>query len=299
MSVRLGVSLGGHWLPLDATLRLAHEAEAAGFELVLVDGDATRIPARPRSPLYDGPVVCGAVLSRTRRIRAGAIALPGFRNAAVLARELATLAASSDGRAVGLFGAGAGRHWAALGLPHRSAAERRCALGETVDAVRRLLAGGEVTVRGRFVSLDAVTAPAPRHPVPLVVAARRPGSIGLASRLGDVWDANVPPVPRLLDPLRRHLARPIETWIWVFARPRRSADEAYAEYRRLCPWFPVLAPAERNVAVLSGDPAGWREQLVGLREALGVTLLVLDLCALGERDARDAIRSQAGSGTIA
>jgi alkanesulfonate monooxygenase SsuD/methylene tetrahydromethanopterin reductase-like flavin-dependent oxidoreductase (luciferase family) len=295
----LGVALGGHWLALPAVLRLAAHAEACGLDLVLVDGDATRIPARPAAALYDGVALVGAVLARTERVRAAAIQLPGFRNVAVAARGLATQQAAFRGRSVGFFGVGAGRHWADLGLPHRSPVERLRALEETLDAVRAMLRGEAVSRRGRFVDLHAVTAPPPGEPLPIAVAAASPGSMAIVARHADIWDVNVPPLRRYVDALRARLPRAMETWIWVFARPHAELSEAYRAYRRHCPWFPELSPEERDAALLYGDPRGWGQRLAALRDSLGVTRPVLDLCGLGEAQAREALSWQAGAPVIA
>ena len=53
MSPRLGAALSGHWLALDAILRLARLADGLGFEALFVDGDETALDARARAPLAD------------------------------------------------------------------------------------------------------------------------------------------------------------------------------------------------------------------------------------------------------
>jgi len=285
---RLGVALSGHWLDLHAVTRLVREADTRGFEVAMVDGDDTRVPRRPRAPLYDASVLSAVALADTRRIRVGAIRLPGFSNAAALARALATLQIQSDGRALGFFGVGSGRHPAALGLPDGSARERIAALDETLDAVRALLRGEEVTRRGRHVRLELATAPPPARPVPIVVAAAGPRALEVVARHADVWDANMPPLARHLESARAHLPRRIETWMWIFARPNATLADAYAAYRRVCPWFEPLAPDEREAALLFGNPGEWRDRIAELRARLGIDLAILDLSGLDENGAREA-----------
>lgn len=290
---RLGVALTGHWLPLRATRELAQLADRLGYELILVDGDAAALPRRKDAALYDAGALAGVVLMETTRARIGSIRLPGFENPALLARQLSTLQDASRDRAIGFFGVGAGRNSAALGLPRLTASQRIRYLDETLDAVRALLRGERVTRRGRFVRLDEATCPQPRQPVPLVVAAARPGALEVVARRADVWDANVPPIPDLLASLRQHLPRPIETWIWVFGRPDATLDEAGREYRRLCPWFDDVPDAQLAGALLCGDPATWPGRLAELRYTLDVSLPILDLTGLDEAEARRAIEAAA------
>jgi alkanesulfonate monooxygenase SsuD/methylene tetrahydromethanopterin reductase-like flavin-dependent oxidoreductase (luciferase family) len=286
---RVGVALGGHWLSLAALRRVAAAADAHGFEALLVDGDDARVSSRPDAPLYDPSALCTALLAASERLHVGAIRLPGFASASAVARSLATQQLASGGRALGFFGVGAGRNLASIGLPAWSAKERVAHLDELLEAVRALLGGGEVSMQGSYVRLERATAPRPEHRLPLVVAAAGRRALEVVDRHADVWDANVPPLPRYLDAARARLRRSIETSIWVFARPDASLEQTYAEYRRHCPWFPELAREERARALLWGDPAGWEARLAGLRAELAVQLPVLDLSGLAEAGALRAI----------
>ena len=286
---RVGIALGGHWLSLDALRRVARAADAGGFEALFVDGDDTRVASRPDAPLYDPSALCTALLAGSERVRVGAIRLPGFASASAVARSLATQQIVSRGRALGFFGVGAGRHLASIGLPVSSARERLAHLDELLEAVRALLAGGEVSMQGSYVRLQHATAPRAEHRIPIVVAAAGRRALELVERHADVWDANVPPLARYLEPARTRLKRSVETSIWVFARPDAPLEQAYAAYRRHCPWFPELAPPERERALLWGDPAGWEARLAELRAELAVELPVLDLSGLDESGALRAL----------
>jgi alkanesulfonate monooxygenase SsuD/methylene tetrahydromethanopterin reductase-like flavin-dependent oxidoreductase (luciferase family) len=286
---RVGVALGGHWLSLDAVRRIARAAEARGVEALFVDGDDARVASRPAAPLYDPGALCATLLADSERLRVGALRLPGFAAASAVARSLATQQIASAGRALGFFGVGAGRHLESVGLPAWSAKERIAHLDELLDAVRALLAGGEVSRRGSYVRLQCATAPRPEHPLPIVVAAAGRRALELVDRHADVWDANVPPLARHLEPARAYLKRALETSIWVFARPDASLEQSYAAYRRHCPWFPELAPTERERALLWGDPAEWAARLAALCAELEIQLPVLDLSGLDEASALRAL----------
>lgn len=292
----LGVALTSHWLRLDAILRLARRADELGYALVLVDGDSSFAVATAERPVYDPTALTAAVALATRGARIGSIHFAHFWNAALLARNLASLQELAGGRLVSLFGVGAQRRSARLGLPESSAADRIARLDETLEAVRALLAGETVTRRGRFVALDGARIAPPSVPSPIAVSAAGPRALDVVRRHADIWDANVPPLAALLEPLRARLGRVIPTWIWVFARPGESRDSALAAYRRHAPWFADLSEAEMSDAVLWGEPARCRERLAALRAELDVALPIADLTGLDERGAERALAALAWAG---
>ena len=293
MTPRLGVTLSGHWLTLEEVLSLVTLADRLGYAVALVDGDATVVPGRPSAHIYDGTALVATALARTERIRIGAIQLPGFAPPAIVARRLSTLQLASGGRALGFFGVGEGRYLDRIGLPAERASARIDRLAETLDAVRELSLGGPVSRKGAYVHLEDVTAPVAPSRAPLVVAAARPRALELVAEYADVWDANVPPVARRIDPLREAIGREIETWCWVFARPDAELDEAFRAYRELCPWFDPLDPSERETALLYGDPRGWPERVGELAGRLAIDLPILDLMGLDCARAERAIRAAA------
>jgi hypothetical protein len=118
-----------------------------------------------------------------------------------------------------------------------------------------------VSGAGRFTSLAEASITTPPVPVPLAVSAASPRALAVVRRHADVWDANVPPLRARLAPLREALGRALPTWIWVFARPGATRDEALGDYRRHVPWFRDARPGRRR------DPASWRcrERLARIR----------------------------------
>ena len=290
---RLGVAMTGSWLSLESIRRLVRHADSLGYETVMVDGDASLLPRRPESPVYDGSVLCAAALAATQRARIGSIRLPSFWQPLQLARSLATLQELSGGRALGVFGVGGRHDEQRLGLPRLAPGERVRRLDELLEAVRALLAGETVTTSGAFYTLDRVSLRPPRQPIPVVVAAARPRALAVAERHADVWDANVPPLRERVLPLRGKLSRGLETWIWIFARPGASLDEATADYRRHSPWFRDLSEDQIERGLLYGEPERCRDRLAALRDALGVEQPILDLAGLDEPGARRALNSLA------
>jgi alkanesulfonate monooxygenase SsuD/methylene tetrahydromethanopterin reductase-like flavin-dependent oxidoreductase (luciferase family) len=289
----LGVALTAHWLRLDAIVRLARRADELGYALVLVDGDSSFTAATPERPVYDPTVLATAVATSTRSARIASIHLAHFWNAALLARSLASLQELAGGRLVSLFGVGAPRRSARLGLPEPSAGERVARLDETLEVVRALLAGETVTRRGRFGSYEGASVTPPSLRSPIAVSAAGPRALDVVRRHADIWDANVPPLRSKLEPLRAQLGRALPTWLWVFARPGASRDEAVAAYRRHAPWFADLSPAELGDAVLWGEPERCRERLAALRAELDVALPIADLSGLDETSATRALAALA------
>ncbi len=294
---RLGVSFTGCRLRLPQIRRLARLADELGYPTILVDGDASLLPARPESPIYDSSVLLADTLAATRRARVGSIRLPAFWNAVLLARSLATLQEASSGRALALLGVGSGRHEESLGLPSYSAAARVDHLEELVDALRALLAGERISRSGRYVRCRDVAVTPPTTPPPLIVSAASPGALRVVERHADVWDANVPPVAERLLPLREKISRPIETWSWIFARPGAELEPAIREYRRYSPWFGDLPEHVLSGALLWGEPQRCTDRLAQLGHTLGIDVAILDLAGLDEPDARRALEALAPADT--
>ncbi len=292
----LGVAFTAHWLPLEAILRLAKRADALGYALVLVDGDAALLPAG--RPVYDPTAVAAAALLATERARIGAIHIAHFWNPLLLARSLATLQTLGRGRVVGLFGVGAGRATAAIGLPQPDPGERIARLDELLGQLRPLLAGESVSRAGRFASLEAAAITPPPQPVPLAVSAASPRALELVRRHADIWDANVPPLRARFAPLREALGRALPTWIWVFARPGATREDALRDYRRHVPWFRDLPPDQAADAVLWGEPARCRERLAQIRGELEISLPIADLSGLSEAEAGRALEALAEAPSV-
>jgi alkanesulfonate monooxygenase SsuD/methylene tetrahydromethanopterin reductase-like flavin-dependent oxidoreductase (luciferase family) len=289
----LGVALTAHWLELDAVLRLVRRAEQLGYALVLVDGDAALAEAKPGRPIHDATALAAAAILRSERARIANIHFPLLWNALLLARSLATLQELAKGRLVALFGVGAERQTARLGLPQPSPVERVERLDELLDAVRALLEGQSVTRHGRFVTLERASIDIPSAPVPIAVSAAGARALEVVRRRADIWDANVPPLRERLAHARERLDRALPTWCWVFARPDEPLDAALHAYRRHAPWFRDLTPADAERAVLYGEPARCRERLERMRDELDLALPIVDLTGLDEPRALAALEALA------
>ena len=126
----------------------------------------------------------GAALAWTERVRVGIGLAPApLRNVALLAMELATLHRLFPGRLLPGIGHGV-QEW--MGQAGVRVASPLTLLREYAAALRLLLDGHEVTVAGRYVTLDRVRLEWPPVPgTPLLVGGTGPRTRQLAGAVGD------------------------------------------------------------------------------------------------------------------
>jgi 5,10-methylenetetrahydromethanopterin reductase len=125
-----------------------------------------------------------AALAWTQRVRVGiGLAPVPLRNPALLAMELATLHRLFPGRLVPAIGHGV-QDW--MGQAGVRVSSPLTLLREHAEAVRRLLDGEQVSVSGRYVTLDRVRLDWPPAPgTPLLIGGSGPRTLELAGRFGD------------------------------------------------------------------------------------------------------------------
>jgi 5,10-methylenetetrahydromethanopterin reductase len=153
----------------------ARRVEALGYDELWIVEDC----------FYAGGIAsAAAALASTERVAVGLGILPAvMRNPAAAAMELAALARLFPGRVLPGFGHGVAAWMRQIGALPRS---QLAALGETITAVRALLAGETVTMHGAHVDLDAVRLDHPPHGAPPVSAGvRGPRSLALSGRVAD------------------------------------------------------------------------------------------------------------------
>ncbi|SNT62079.1 Luciferase-like monooxygenase [Streptosporangium subroseum] len=147
---------------LSRLIEQARHAEALGFDSVWA-GDSPL--TRPRA---DPLLLLSAVAVADPRLTLGtAMLLPTLRHPILVAHQLATLDRLTGGRLIVGMGAGfptAGTEaqFDAIGVPFRSRFSR---LEESIEAMRRLWNGKDVSFTGRHFDFRGVTlAPAPTRP---------------------------------------------------------------------------------------------------------------------------------------
>jgi 5,10-methylenetetrahydromethanopterin reductase len=131
-----------------------------------------------------GITLAATALARTERLTVGLGILPAVaRNPAITAMEIATLANLAPGRLIAGIGHGVQSWMAQMGARAESPLTT---LEEVITVVKQLLAGAEVSVDGRSLSLDAVKLDQPPTIVPPVTAGvRGPRSLAMAGRVAD------------------------------------------------------------------------------------------------------------------
>ncbi len=301
--------LGGHHRDFAETLALVRRAETAGYRAAYVDGDVTIVPSRGDEPVLDGWTATVAYLARTERIEIGSIRLVHHWNVARLAQAVATLESAVPGRLRLLAAMGAQPTDRRFGFEFPPAAERVAWLDEWLGALRRLLAGEVVTLRGRHVALDgAQVRPIPRGGrMPIEVGGARRAVLTVVARHAERWDMNVPPVALRARAAAAEFAAAcrevgrdpgsIGRSMFVFVRPGEDPKSAATKetFRRWNPWFRDLPDAELAEAIVAGPVGSCRDRIRALRSELGIDLPVLDVAGLDLRAATTAIDALAGS----
>ena len=205
-----GINTGACSRP-DAAARVAHAAEAAGFEsvwtgehVVLPDPQAPPSPVPPSHPMLDPAVALAFLAATTSRIRLGTgiIILPQ-RNPVVLAKELASLDVLSGGRLV--FGLGAGYLRPEFDAVGARFEDRGARADEYIDAIRALWTQPSPRFSGRtvrFSGIDAQPRPVQKPHPPIVVGGHSPSAFRRAVARGNGWYGFL----RDLDAVRKALA---------------------------------------------------------------------------------------------
>lgn len=134
--------------------------------------------------LESGIATAAAALARTDRLRVGVGLLPvPLRNVALTAMEVATLERLHPGRLRVGVGHGVAEWMAQVGARVESP---MTLLREHLTALRRLLRGEQVSVAGRYVTLDRVALDwPPATPPPVLVGAVGPRTLRLSGELAD------------------------------------------------------------------------------------------------------------------
>ena len=157
-----------------AVVRQAQEAEAAGFDTVMVMDHFYQLPmlGAPENDMLECYTTLAALAQHTQRVRLSALVTGNtYRNPALLAKEITTLDHVSGGRAQLAIGAG----WFQLehdsfGFEFGTFTERFERLEEALQIITRMLGGDRPTVRGKWYSVtNALNSPAPLSKIPVMI----------------------------------------------------------------------------------------------------------------------------------
>ncbi|MEV5824602.1 TIGR03854 family LLM class F420-dependent oxidoreductase [Spirillospora sp. NPDC052242] len=184
MKIRIGVGdVPERGAPDDPGLAgLAADLEARGIDSLWLSD----LAAAPNT--VDPLIGMAYAVGRTERLKVGTgvLVLPG-RNPAVVAAQLAGLAALAPRRVLPVFGVRPARRAdrPVYPVPDGPRAE---VFEEALHVVRALLTEPSVTHHGRYFHLDdASVAPLPAKPLDLWLGGRVPAAMDRIGRLGDGW----------------------------------------------------------------------------------------------------------------
>lgn len=184
MKVRIGIGAGpSRTDPAAATLELVDGCERRGI-------DSVWFPDRIAAPAIEPLTALGWAAGRTTALKlgTGVVVLPG-RNPAIVAAQLASLAALAPRRILPVFGLQPATPAERTAYP--VAGPRAAVFEEALTVVRRLLSEESVTHHGEFFTLDdAVVAPRPARPLDLWLGGLVPAALRRVGRLADGWLAS-------------------------------------------------------------------------------------------------------------
>ena len=139
------------------------------------------------STYYQNVPMLGRLLAEWGDRPAGALFLLPLWHPVLLAEQVGTLASLTPGRFILQCALGGGDdQFGGMGVPLRGRVAR---FEATLDVLRRLLAGEEVTIDDPLPIRAARGGPLPPEPVDVWIGASAPAAIDRAARLGDGWIA--------------------------------------------------------------------------------------------------------------
>jgi alkanesulfonate monooxygenase SsuD/methylene tetrahydromethanopterin reductase-like flavin-dependent oxidoreductase (luciferase family) len=201
-SLAIGFQVWGQHTTWDALMAAGRSIDEHGFEFLFSNDHLLPVPgpgddpdAGPTGPILDGWMALAGWAGVTRRATLGCLVSgAGYRNPGLLVKLAATLDdATGGGRAV--LGLGAGwfeREHRMFGFEYPAIGARLDRLEAQAAAIRGLLDGQEVTVAGRWVTMDrAFVQLGPGARVPLLVGGsgeRR--TLRIVARYADIWNAD-------------------------------------------------------------------------------------------------------------
>lgn len=163
---------------------VAAAAAAAGLDFLQVGDHVSFIDGTG----FDGMVLATAAVTAqaTLPVHVG-LYLLALRHPVLVARQLADLSRIAPGRVVlGVGVGGEDRHEFTVCQVDASTRGKRT--DESLAALRLLASGSPATMRGEFIEFDdAIVAPAPNPPVPILIGGRSDAALRRTARYGDGW----------------------------------------------------------------------------------------------------------------
>lgn len=262
MNLRLGFAFTPV-MPPERVRPVARAVEAAGLDELWVWEDCFT---------ESGIATAALALGATERVKVAIGLLPApLRNVALTAMELATLDRAIPGRLIAGIGHGVQPWIEQAGARVDSPVTL---LREYADALRRLLDGETVSVKGRYLRLDRVALGwPPERKIPLMIGGRGPVTLRLAAELGDgVLLANALSVDEIVEASAiAGQGTPLVVTV-IAATGEGAAERVGAD---LLSWRTDADPGSQRYAIVGGDAFTIATFLNELG-ALGVTSVAIE-----------------------
>jgi F420-dependent oxidoreductase-like protein len=217
MTIRLGYQIPNFTYPgtpveglFDTVVAQAREAEAAGFDTVLVMDHFYQLPGigTPDNPMLEAYTTLGALASATSSIQLSTLVTGNtYRNPPMLAKTVTTLDVVSKGRAV--LGIGAGwfeREHNDFGWEFGTFTDRFERLEEALEIIAPMLRGENPTFDGKWYHVEnAMNNPRLRPTIPIMLGGSgEKKTFRLAARFADHMNiiCDLADVPRKVAVLR-------------------------------------------------------------------------------------------------
>ncbi len=190
---KIGVQLPEveRFVPWPEYLDLARRAETAGYDSVWIgDHLVYDLPDGSTRGPYEAWTTLAAIAAVTERVEMGPlVASTAFHAPTMLAKQVATVDAISQGRLI--LGLGAGwnrREFDAFGFPYNRRVSR---FAEALAIIAPLLREGRTTFHGEFYDVDdCVLDPRPVRPggPPIMLGSNSPRMLGIGLPVVDAWN---------------------------------------------------------------------------------------------------------------
>ena len=296
--IRFGVTLPQIKRTWAEARAAAVEFDRLGFDSVWVCDHLYGVPM-PTLPILEAWSELAAVAADTDRVELGTLVTPPFfRNAAVFAKQVATIDQISNGRTIVGLGAGwFATEFEAHGLPFPPVGERLRALDETCEVLKRMWTEERVTFEGRHVTVrDVMCEPKPvRRPPILIGGGGERVLLRIAARHADIWNnlaVSQGELPRKIEALKARCAEvgrdfdAIEVSQQCLVVIAETEDAARAALERAGRIYGGHMGAGLEAHGIWGTPAQVVER-IRRHTALGCTLFVMEFFG---RDTREPAR---------
>jgi F420-dependent oxidoreductase-like protein len=294
MTIRLGYQIPNFTYPdtpverlFDVVVAQAREAEASGFDTVLVMDHFYQLPGigTPDQPMLEAYTTLGALATATSSIQLSALVTGNtYRNPPMLAKTVTTLDAVSAGRAI--LGIGAGwfeREHHDFGYEFGTFSDRFERLEEALQIIAPMLRGDNPTFSGKWYHVaNAMNNPRVRREIPIMLGgAGERKTFRLAALYADHMNiiCDRADLPRKVAALRERCAEAdrdpatLATSYLAFVAMTETEDEA----KRLLDGI----PPDRMNRIFAGTPEQVAEQLQADVLDQGITGLTINMVRNG------------------